>query len=135
MQRLIGRLSPRQVATAKPKRGRDISFLADGGNLLLQVRRSGKGVTKSWVFRFERDGKRFEMGLGPVHTRGLGQARAKACELREQLLDGINPLEAKRAAKREALAKKASLVLFKDAAQRYLKEHSDHWRSAEHRRQ
>jgi hypothetical protein len=47
----------------------------DGGGLWLQISDSG---TKSWVFRYDLDGKRHEMGLGAVHTVELALARTKA---------------------------------------------------------
>ncbi len=37
----------------------------DGGGLVLQVSEWG---TKAWIFRFEREGRERQMGLGPIHT-------------------------------------------------------------------
>ena len=79
MRRRIGRLSPKQVANAKPQGGREAALLADGGNLYLQCTLGADGsVRRSWLFRYERGGRRREMGLGPLHTIGLGEARDKA---------------------------------------------------------
>ncbi|MGH7112931.1 MAG: Arm DNA-binding domain-containing protein, partial [Stellaceae bacterium] len=36
---------------------------ADGGGLYLQIAPSG---SKTWIFRFQRGGKRRDMGLGPI---------------------------------------------------------------------
>jgi hypothetical protein len=49
--RIVGRLKSRQVANAKPPRGKDSIDISDGGNLLLQVTH-GKGghVRRSWTF-------------------------------------------------------------------------------------
>lgn len=61
---------------------------ADGLNLYLQVTPSG---TKSWLFRYMKDGKAKSIGFGPVHTVTLAMAREKATEARRKLLDGIDP--------------------------------------------
>jgi hypothetical protein len=66
---------------------------ADGGGLYLHVKPSG---AKSWVFLYENAGKRHEIGLGPLHTVSLAEARQKALECRELLLDGRDPLAHKR---------------------------------------
>jgi hypothetical protein len=81
------RLSTRTVE-AKLKRGR----YGDGGGLFLQVSKWG---TKSWVFRFERAGVERHMGLGPLHTLSLAEARERARECRRVLLDGRDPIEAR----------------------------------------
>ena len=64
----------------------------DGGGLWLQVSRWG---TKAWLFRYTRDGRAREMGLGPLHTVGLAQAREKANHARAVLLDSVDPIEAR----------------------------------------
>jgi len=46
----------------------------DGFGLWLQV---APGGTKSWLFRYQRDGKAHQMGLGPVHTVSLADARER----------------------------------------------------------
>jgi integrase len=136
VRRTVGRLTPKQVQHAKPKNDRRVALLADGGNLYLQCTR-GKddAVSRSWVFRYELDGARREMGLGPLHTLGLSDARDKAKSLRQQLLDAIDPLEAKRQAKMARLAEQAKTVTFKNCAEMYLKSHQDEWKNAKHRAQ
>ena len=65
--------------------------------LYAQFRSGGTGVTKSWIFRYTSPvtGKRREMGLGSHRDRTLPEARKKANEYRKQLLEGIDPIEAK----------------------------------------
>src|SRR5262249_22885159 len=128
MPRVIGKLSARTVATAKPKAGRRALVLADGGNLYLQVTR-GKdgGINRSWTFRYQIDGERGDMGLGPTYTLGIAQARAKAKALREQLLDDVDPLEAKEAARRAKLAEAAKTVTFERCAEMYINLHQAGW--------
>ena len=64
----------------------------DGGNLWLSVTNDGSG--KSWVFRWTVPGTRRErvMGLGPIHTVDLEEARDKARECRKLLMAGKDPL-------------------------------------------
>ncbi|HWT32054.1 MAG TPA: Arm DNA-binding domain-containing protein [Propylenella sp.] len=84
------------VAVAKmTKPGR----YGDGHGLCLQVSRWG---TKSWLFRYERGSRERQMGLGPLHTLSLAEAREKARECRKLLLEGIDPLEARRKIRTEA---------------------------------
>jgi integrase len=136
MPRIVGKLSTRRVATARPKRGRKALVLADGGNLYLQCTLGDDGTTvrRSWVFRYEIDGKRREAGLGPLHTRSLAEARDKAREMRLQLLEGVDPLEAREADRRAKLAEQARTVTFERCAQMYLDLHADGW-SVLHRHQ
>ena len=50
---------------------------ADGGGLYLQVTASG---AKSWIYGFSLNGRAREMGLGPLHTISLSDARAPATD-------------------------------------------------------
>jgi integrase len=129
MPRILGKLSQRRIATAKPKRGQDALVLGDGGNLYLQCTRADDGTTvrRSWVFRYEIAGRRREMGLGALHTFNLAEARARARELRQQLADGIDPLEARAAAKQARIAEQASRMTFRQCAEAYMNLHGDGW--------
>jgi hypothetical protein len=82
-----GKLSAVEVAKAKGP-----AALHDGGGLYLRVSATG---AKSWVFRFQLDGKRRDMGLGPFPDISLADARGKATEHRKLRHDGIDPLDAK----------------------------------------
>ena len=81
----INRLSALKVRT-KAKRG----FHADGGGLYLQVSKFG---TRSWVFRFTLNKRSREMGLGPLHTVSLAEAREEALKCRRLLREGVDPIE------------------------------------------
>src|SRR5215813_3740546 len=90
--REIDRLSEFEVKKAKPDKGKFVKRLLDGAGLYLQITKSGSGgVNKNWIFRYELDGERHDLGLGPLHTVGLSDARRRAAELRLQILDGIDP--------------------------------------------
>jgi integrase len=64
----------------------------DGGNLWLSV--TNDGSAKSWFFRWTVPGTRRErvMGLGPIHTVDLEEARENARECRKLLRAGKDPL-------------------------------------------
>lgn len=131
MTHLIERLTALKVARiATP------GFYADGAGLYLQVKTSSAGaVTKSWVFRFMLRGRAREMGLGSLKTFGLADAREKAKECRRQLYEGIDPIEARKAAKAQARLEAAKSVTFKICAERYIATHRAAWRNEKHAKQ
>jgi integrase len=136
-------LSALAVKTAKPKEGQTSRFLGDGGNLWLQCTvGEGGHVRKNWTFRYQLRGMRREMGLGAVHTVSLAEARDKARALRQQLLDGIDPLDLKhdriaqqQREKQERAAEVARRKTFGEVTKLFLVKHENSWRSAVHRRQ
>ena len=75
------------------------------------------------------------MGLGPVHTVSLAEAKAKARDLRQQLLEGIDPLEARQKVRQVLLAERARTVTFKQVAEMYLDLHLDSFQNAKHQQQ
>jgi hypothetical protein len=105
--RTINRLSSAKITKAKPgPNGRSV-LLCDGGGLWLQVG-LGKGgqITKSWLFRYavagtkiSRTGREYrrerQMGLGPLHTIGLAEARERAAHARLLLSRGLDPSKKK----------------------------------------
>lgn len=117
-------LTVKRVARAK-KPGR----YGDGNGLYLQV--TGTGV-KSWLLRYERDGRERFMGLGPLHTISLDAARKKAKQAREQLHDGIDPIEARKAERTKRRMADAKMLTFFEAAQAYFDQHGAEWRNAKH---
>ncbi|MFM8860311.1 MAG: Arm DNA-binding domain-containing protein [Methylocystis sp.] len=72
MGRYMGKLNSIAISKAKSP-----GYYGDGDGLWLQI---AKGGSKSWVFRFTLKGKRREMGLGPLQTIGLADARKTAQE-------------------------------------------------------
>ena len=131
MPRTLNRLSPLKLQKLKRK-----GLHADGGGLYLRVSDSG---TKAWIFRFgERDGEKLrlrDMGLGPVHTISLPKARELARECRELRLQGIDPIEHRRASLAAQKASDAKAMTFKQCADAYIASHEAGWRNAQHRRQ
>ena len=101
----------------------------DGAGLYLQVTAKGG---KSWVYRYMLDGTPRYMGLGPLHTVTLADARIKALEARRLRLAGVDPIKARHDAVIEARLEAARSITFKDAAEAYMEAHKPGWRSAKH---
>jgi integrase len=101
----------------------------DGHGLYLQIQNRNNA---SWFFRYERDGMEHFPGLGPIHTVGLAEARERAKALRLQLLNGVDPIAAKKAAKVQRVLAAAKAISFNDAARGYLEQHGGKWRNARH---
>src|SRR5687768_3095644 len=85
-----------RLSAAFVTRAREPGRFGDGGGLYLQVKPGG---TKSWLFRYQLQGKARQMGLGPADIVGLAEAREKARECRRTILDGADPIEARRRAR------------------------------------
>ena len=127
MARLQQRLSALQV-TKLTKPG----LYGDGGGLTLQITPTG---VKSWLFRYMVDGQAFGMGLGPTHTVSLAEARKKALDARKLLIDGINPLSAKKQNQIAAALAAAKTMTFDQCAEAYILAHQAGWKNAKHRDQ
>src|ERR1700730_10508176 len=121
------RLSARGVE-AKTKRGR----YGDGGGLFLQISKWG---TKSWIFRYERDGREHHMGLGSTHTRSLAEARERARDCRRLLLDGRDQIETRNAQQAQRRSEAARCVTFKGCAEQPVPAHWAGCRNEKHRAQ
>jgi integrase len=118
-----------RLTALKVSKARAPGRYGDGGGLYLQVSRS---QTKSWVFRFMRNGRIREMGLGPVDIVSLADAREKAREARRLILDGSDPIEARREARLKALADEAKTTTFQECSEGYIKAHRAGWKNAKH---
>lgn len=114
----INRLSSRTVDTKNAH-----GLHPDGQGLYLRV---GKG--KRWVFLFQWQGRRREMGLGPATGSNLAQARRDAAKAREMVREGVDPIAARNAEQREG-------ITFGEVADRYIASHQEAWRNAKHRQQ
>jgi len=104
--------------------------LHDGGGLYLRVSESG---SRSWVFRFQLDGKRRDMGLGPYPDVSLAEARRRALEHRNQRRDGIDPIIAKAAQRQAQRLADAKGKTFREAAEEFIRRKEVGWRSSKHR--
>jgi len=102
--------------------------------LYLQV---AKGGTKSWLFRFKSPvtSKQREMGLGSLSIISLAQARNLAFEYRQQLLEGVDPLEEQRTKKQARQLQQARTITFKDASEQCITSKIPEWKSKKHAQQ
>jgi integrase len=133
MPRKAAGLTAAKVRTAKPGR------YGDGAGLYLLVRGA---ESRFWLFRYTREGKMREMGLGPASgpsVVSLANARMKARKLHDMVREGFDPLLEREAA-REAKAAQAKLaeirlMTFRDVAGAYIAAHEASWRNAKHRQQ
>jgi integrase len=122
-----GKLSAVEIAKAKGP-----AVLHDGGGLYLRVKGTG---AKSWVFRFQLDGKRRDMGLGPFPDISLAEARGRASAHRRQRHDGVDPLDAKAAKRQAQRVSDAKGRTFKECAVEFIEKNRAGWRNAKHRQQ
>ncbi|VVE51048.1 integrase [Pandoraea communis] len=124
MANAINKLSALQVnRLSKP------GLYGDGAGLYLQIT---KGGVKSWLFRYMRSGRARGMGLGSVHTVSLSDARIKALEVRKQLLEGIDPLDAKQQEQALVKANAVKATTFDECSAAYIDAHSSGWKNAKH---
>lgn len=119
----LNALSAKSIALRPPGRH------PDGGNLHLLVSKSG---SRSWVFRYMKDGKRHDLGLGPAGADpaavSLAEARQKAIALRRAIRDGADPAADRRKPKAAVPVGRT----FRDVARLYVDAHSPGWRNAKH---
>ena len=138
VMRKTERLTDAAIRNAKPDKGKFVKRLLDGAGLYLQATKSTDGVNRNWIFRYELDGERHDLGLGPLHTVGLADARRKAVELRLMILEGIDPAQDRADQRAERLARKAERLkatTFRECAEQYYKKHHTTWTNDKHRKQ
>src|SRR5215470_7776079 len=124
MARIIGKLTALKVDKANRP-----GMYGDGGGLYLRITEDG---AKNWVFRFMLNGRARSMGMGPLHTVNLAEARKRAGEHRLRRHDGIDPIEHRRALRLQARLDAAKAITFKECAQNYIKAHRAGWRNGKH---
>ncbi|MCG7876034.1 MAG: tyrosine-type recombinase/integrase [Candidatus Thiodiazotropha endolucinida] len=115
------RLTALQVKNAACPDGQKQSKLSDGNNLYLLIKNTGH---KYWRLRYKYAGKYQELALGTYPKIPLSDARKLADDARVQLIQGINPAEARREKKR---LKKSPDRTFKVIALRWWEQQSPSW--------
>jgi integrase len=124
--REIARLTALDVKRAT-KRG----LYNDGGGLHLQVAANG---SRSWIFRYGAQGRR-HCGLGALHTVTLAEAREKARQCRQLLIDGVDPIAERRTRKAAARIEAAKAITFTTAAETYINDHHAAWKNPKNQQQ
>lgn len=124
MAREIEKLTVKGVAS-KNKVGR----YSDGNGLYLQVSKFG---TKAWIFRFTLNGKARQMGLGPTKLITLKEAREEAERCSKLVYNKIDPIDLRKREHGKAIAESASVITFKECAEKYINAHKDGWKNAKH---
>jgi integrase len=118
----IHRLTPRELEKILASRPERSKLYSDGGGLNLQI--GPGGAAQSWIFRFSRKpfGKPGEthMGLGPLHTVSIDEAREQARVCRQQLLKGTDPMEARKAGREKKRREESKDVTFGFCADDFL---------------
>src|SRR5215831_4374297 len=130
--RRVRRKGPNMLTAKRVERLKAPGRYFDGHGLYLQVVNANN---KSWLLRYERDGRERWYGIGPTHAVTLKQARERARAARLLLVDGIDPIDHRKAQRAADAAKKAATITFAEAAQRYFDQHEGKWKNPKHRQQ
>jgi hypothetical protein len=117
MAKQINRLSAVKVKTITTE-----GYTPDGNGLYLQV---SKTLSKSWIFRFTLAGKTREMGIGSANTFTLAEARDIARTHRQQVANGIDPIDARNLSQRT----KTKAATFDEVAAAFIEGNKAGWRN------
>lgn len=96
---------------------------SDGGGLYLRVRNV---TAKSWAFKWVRDGKPFEYGLGGYPAVSLVAARDLAAECRAKLAAGEDPRTVRQVAIED------NEPTFSESAELYVSSMEKQWSNEKH---
>ena len=116
----MGKLTVAQIRALKEP-GR----YSDGDGLILEFTRPGRAY---WFVRVQHNGRRRDIGLGPVDEITLAKARDKAHEARKALAKGIDPTIERQKAK-------LKIPTFREAAKLVHEEHKAAWKNGKHQDQ
>ncbi|HWA18350.1 MAG TPA: integrase arm-type DNA-binding domain-containing protein [Devosia sp.] len=106
----------------------DVHWVAP--SLYLQIRPQG---TRSWLFRYSRNGKNQWMGLGSVRNKSLSEARDEAAPLGVKVRKGGDPMAEREEAQEKAKPRtKANVPSFAECADQYMESHRAGWKNEKH---
>jgi integrase len=100
-------------------------------SLYMQIRPQG---TRSWLFRFGKNGQNQWLGMGAVADKPLSAARDEAAELRAKVRRGVDIMAGRGnavATSGEAPTKK-KVPTFAECATQYIKDHRAGWKNEKH---
>lgn len=98
---------------------------SDGDGLFLVVKPAGG---RNWVLRALCGGKRRDIGLGPLKSVDLGDAREAAHQIRRQIAQGLDPVAERKRGQRK-------IPTFREAAGIVHREHKPSWKNGKHQNQ
>ena len=101
----------------------------DGDGLYLHVT---KADSKSWILRYQLNGKRRDLGLGGLKYVSLKLARKKAEAARELIGQDIDPVQHKREQRAAKRIETAKLVTFKECAEEFITNRRATWTNPTH---
>lgn len=107
-------LTARKVQTAKAGKH------SDGNGLFLLVKETGG---KSWVLRYQINGRRRDLGLGAYPYVSLLEAREKVIALKKQIKEGFDPLSERQ---------KQKDINFYKASTDFINSKKSEWKNAKH---
>lgn len=105
---------------------------ADGAGLYLKI---GDGGSKSWVYRYMLLGKPRYLGLGSTGAVSLAAARGLAGLSRQQIQQGLDPIDARKHLMAQSRLAGAKALTFKQCAEALMTAHDASWRNLKHRQQ
>ncbi|AUQ95611.1 putative phage integrase, catalytic core [Phaeobacter inhibens] len=134
MPRVAKELSALDVRRLQhPGTGGNATFAVGGvSGLLMQITPNGG---RTWLLRVTVGAKRREIGLGGFPDVTLAQARERAREAKDQIRQGIDPVEQRKAARAALTAAQRRGMTFADATNKALAAKLDAFRNAKHRQQ
>ncbi|WP_405234190.1 tyrosine-type recombinase/integrase [Lentisalinibacter salinarum] len=100
----------------------------DGKGLYLVA----KGGSKLWVYRYQIQGKRRDMGLGGYPELSLKEARELRDKCRKLAKSGVDPIDARREEREQAIRESRQGITFKECAAAYIESHQSGWRNPKH---
>ena len=125
-------LTAKRVALLRKKPGRYLDGGDLGHGLYLQVLSPSNA---SWILRYQQNGRKRWMGLGPLHTIGLAEARERARKARAAITRRHRPARRQgRGAGRSGVGRGQDHDL-RASGTAYFDAHEHSWRNAKHRAQ
>jgi integrase len=127
-----------------PKRSRELSAM-EVGRLREEGDHNVGGIpglylqiisgSRAWILRFKIGTRRRRMGLGGFPAVPLAQARERAREAHKLIDSGVDPIDARDALKKAAVASQARALTFKKACERFIAVKESEWSNPKHRQQ
>ena len=128
MPRRAKELSPLEVSRL---RDNGLHFVGVVPGLALQIR----GDARSWILRTRVGGIVRDIGLGGYPGVTLAMAREEARGMRQQIAQGLDPIQMRRDQQEALRAAQGKRMAFAEAVRQFLADKDENWRNAKHRQQ